>query len=141
MNLPLLCFLLQLLHPAHTYSPSSVSPLSHSLFTHPISFFSLLLSTVLLPFSPSHCSLPLSPPPPPPRPLSLSCLLFFSYANRNTDTHPLSSFSLLMLSFSCCSFSSISLLSWARVTVSVCSSCRFLWQHTHTHSLTYSICN
>lgn len=65
---------------------------------------------------------------------------FSSALTKNTDTHPLSSFSLLMLSFSCCSFSSISSLSWARVTVSICSSCRFLWQHAHTHTHSH-ICN
>lgn len=59
---------------------------------------------------------------------SLHLPLFFY----DTHTHPLSFFSLLMLSFSCNSFSSISLLSWARVTVFICSSCRFLWKHLYT---------
>lgn len=65
----------------------------------------------------------------------------------HTDTHPLSSFSLLIFFFSWSSFTSISALSWTRVTVSIFSSCRFLWQHTstraHTHANTdtHSICN
>lgn len=67
----------------------------------------------------------------------------------DTHTHPLSFFSLPMFSFSCCSFSSISLLSWAKVTVSICSCCRFLRKHIHTliylqstnnnQSITYSV--
>lgn len=88
-------------------------------------FYSLLhsplpyvLPTVLYPFWQSPTSV---------CPSSQSLLIQYSF---NTYTHPLSFFSLLMLSFSCCSFSSISLLSWARVTVSICSSCRFLWKDT-----------
>lgn len=46
----------------------------------------------------------------------------------NSWTHPLSTFSLLMLSFSCCSFSSMSLLSVFRVMVLIWSCCRFLKQ-------------
>lgn len=53
-------------------------------------------------------------------------------------THPLSSFSLLMLCFSCWSFSSMSLLFWARDTVSFCRSCKSLWRHTLTYIINQS---